>query len=73
MLSLSEHTLDYDTEQISLNMTKQMMVIVRDGETDSGMTIVSTLNKTRNEQIDPMDEVDGYSKYKILNLSLIHI
>ena len=38
------------------------MVIVRDGETDSGMTIVSTLSKTRNEQKDPMDEDDGYSK-----------
>ena len=48
-------------------MTKQMMVIVRDGETDSGMTVVSTLSKTRNEQKDPMDEVDGYSKDKILN------
>ena len=48
-------------------MTKQMMVIVRDGETDSGMTVVSTLSNTRNEQKDPMDEVDGYSKDKILN------
>ena len=44
-----------------------MMVIVRD-ETDSGMTVVSTLSKTRNnEDNEPADEVDGYSKDKILN------
>ena len=49
-------------------MTKQVMVIVKEDETDSGMTVVSTLSRTRNyEDKIPADEVDGYSKDKILN------
>ena len=49
-------------------MTKQIMVIVKEDKTDSGMTVVSTLSRTRNyEDKIPSDEVDGYSKDKILN------
>ena len=44
------------------------MVIVKEDETDSGMTVVSTLSRTRNyEDKIPEDDVDGYSKDKILN------